>query len=214
VTEETTAAAERLLREAKVLQMRGQFAAAEERCRQALEVAPDDVSGVEMLADLLVEIGTLEDARDLYQRALELQPGRSSAETSLARVVLELGEREHERVEAQLLLGGGSTGSRAERKRRVMLSIILSALFAGIGQMYNGEMGKGLGLAAVYLFSLIFGAPELLRMVLTLAAVRGPRHAPPLETWAVLVGFVGLFVWIYSVIDAAGGAQKGARPGE
>ena len=214
MTEETTDAAERLLREAKVLQMRGQFAAAEERCRQALEAAPDDVSGVEMLADLLAEKGSLEEARDLYQRALELQPGRSSAETSLARVVLELGEREHERVAAQLMLAGGTAGSRAERKRRVTVSILLSALFAGFGQMYNGETAKGLGLAVIYVLTLIFGAPELLRMVLTLAGVRGQRHAAPIEPWAVLVGFVGLFVWIYSVIDAAGGAQKGARPGE
>jgi Tfp pilus assembly protein PilF len=214
VTDSSTEAAERLLREAHILRMRGQFVPAEERCRQALELAPDDVSGVEMLADLLAEKGNMEEARDLYQRALELQPGRPSAETALARVVLELGEREHDRVAAQLMLAGGSAAARGERKRRVTLSILLSGLFAGFGQIYNGETGKGLGIAVVYLATLIFGAPELLRMVLTLAGVRGPRHAAPIDPWAVIIGFVGMFVWIYSIIDAAGAAQKGARPGE
>src|SRR5688500_9517480 len=67
VANERREAGERLLREANVLRIRKQYAEAEERCRAAVELLPDDVSALEMLGDLLYDKGSLEEARDHYQ---------------------------------------------------------------------------------------------------------------------------------------------------
>jgi hypothetical protein len=201
--------AEQLLREAHLLRMRGQVAAAEERCRGALELAPDDAAVQEMLADLLVEKGSLEEARDLYHGVLAAQPGRASAETSLAHVTLELARREDERQMAQALFAGGGRLSHRERKRHVSMSLILALV--GAGQLYNGEYVKGAIVAVTFLAGLVFGGTELLRLLVGLMGARtGPE---PISEWRAVLGFVGLFAWIYGLIDAPVRARQLSEEG-
>src|SRR5262249_18167125 len=160
------------------------------RCRQALEAAPDDLSGIDMLAELLCEKGELEEARGLYHRALEIQPGRASAETALARITLELADRENERLMAQTILSGGSV-SQAERKRRVAISLLLPFLFAGAGQLYNGEYVKGGILAGAYLLGLLFGATEVWRVIFGLMGAHAGSE--PISEWRAVLGLLGFF---------------------
>ena len=101
---EAAARVERLLRDAHIQRMRQQFAAAETLCRQALEVSPDDLMGLEMLGDLLLEKGSLDGALETYRKAHALDPGKASLEEKVGRVVLMKAEEERERLEAQLLL--------------------------------------------------------------------------------------------------------------
>src|SRR4051794_36321379 len=107
--------AEQLLREAHILRMRGQWAAAETACRQALELTPEDTLGQEMLGDLLIEKGSLDEALDVYRKAFEKQPAKASLEEKIARAVLQKGEEAHDRLAAELMLN--APGSKAERKR-------------------------------------------------------------------------------------------------
>src|SRR5262245_58944892 len=179
--------AEQLLREAHLLQMRGQFGAAEDRCRAALEVVPEDTAAREMLADLLVEKGSLEEARDLYASVLEAEPGKPSAETSLARVTLELGQREQERAIAEAIFTGQGLSKR-ERKRNLSLSLILALV--GAGQLYNGEYVKGAIVATAFLTGLVFGGTELVRLLVSLMGAR--PGGGPIEEWRAGLGFVGL----------------------
>jgi tetratricopeptide (TPR) repeat protein len=140
VPDEPREAAEQLLREAHLLRMRKQYAEAESRCRRALELVPDDLAALDMLAELEYGKGNLPEARDLCQRILDEEPGRSVTETRLARITLELAERDQDRLLAETALAGGlHRQSGAERKRRVTISLMLSLLFAGAGQLYNGE---------------------------------------------------------------------------
>lgn len=206
MSEPINEAVDQLLREAHILRMRKQFAEAETRCRQALEVAPDDVTALDMLAEFAYEKGDLAAARDLCQRILEIQPDRGVTETRLARITLDLAEQENDRLLAHTLLAGGGESSSA-RKRRVTIALMASLLFAGAGQLYNGEVVKGGILAVTYLVGIVFGGTELLRLMFNLAGVRA---APP-EPWRVLLGFVGLVAWIYSVLDAPARAQKMER---
>jgi tetratricopeptide (TPR) repeat protein len=202
------AKAEQLLREAHLLRMRGQFAGAEERCRQALEVAPDDAAGQEMLADLLVEKGNLEEARDLYAGVLAAQPGRASAETSLARITLELAERQQERDMAQAVFTGAGRLSHRERKRHLSLSLMMALV--GAGQLYNGEYVKGAIVAVVSWAGLFLGGMDLARLLFSLM---GAKPHEPITDWRAILGFVGLFTWIYGLIDAPVRARKLSEEG-
>jgi tetratricopeptide (TPR) repeat protein len=208
--EETGDRVELALREAHVLRMRGQFAEAEARCREALEVEPENLGGIEMLADLLHDRGLLTEARDLYLRALEIQPGRASAETNLARVTLEVAERDQERAVAEALVLGGAI-SKGERKRRVTISLLLSLLFAGAGQLYNGEYVKGGILAAAGMAGLVLGGTELVRLALGLMGARTP--GPPISEWQALIGIAGLAAWLYGLIDAPARANRLSQEG-
>ncbi len=206
MTEGCQEQAERLLREANVLRLRKQYAEAETRCREALELVPDDVVGLELLGELLYDKGSLREASDLYQKVLELQPGRASAETRLARVILEQGERDHERLRAQSLLTTGSSLSTRERKNRVLLSTLLSLVFAGAGQLYNGDYVKAGVLAVVYLVGWAVGIPVLIQMGLVFMGAKTPL--PPDIGWRAAVGLVAVFAWIYGLLDAPARASR------
>src|SRR5439155_22641761 len=107
--------------------------------------------------------GSLDEARALCQRALELQPGRPSAETRLAKIILEAAEQEHQRLAAQALLEGGGESGKA-RKRRVTTSFLLSLLFPGLGQLYNGEYVKAAILGGTFLLGMWIGGAELFQI--------------------------------------------------
>lgn len=205
MSEEPREAAERLLREAHLLRMRKQFAEAEERVRGALELVPEDLDGLDMLAELEYGKGNLEQSRDLCQQILDVDPARSITETRLARITLELAERDQARVTAETLLaGGGGAMSGSERKRRVTISLMLSLLFAGAGQFYNGDIIKGAILAVVYLIGTVAGGAEVLRLMFSLAGAR----AGPIQEWRLVLGIAALAVWVYGLLDAVSRAQK------
>jgi tetratricopeptide (TPR) repeat protein len=198
----TVARAEALLREAHVLRMRRQFGEAETKCRQALELRPDDVAGLEMLGDLLAEKGAVKEAAAAYQQALDQAPGRAALETKYARAALAMGEQQHQREMAELLLRD-PTASTAGRRRNPMMALGLSAFWPGLGQFYNQEMLKGGVLAGSSLLALLLGGDSFFRFLL---ALMGARVAPP--TTGAVFGILYFFLWLYSVVDAPVRAQK------
>lgn len=200
-----------LLREANVLRLRRQFGEAEDRCRQALEISPRDLDSLEMLGDLLYEKGNLAEARELFERSQEILPGRDEVETRLAKIILEQGERDHQRAMTQSLLMTSSAAER-ETKNRVILSALISLIFAGGGQVYNGEYVKAAILGGVYLLGwVVNGIPDLLRLIYLMMGGRGSGLDPDYG-WRAAVGMVAVFAWVYSLLDAPKRARELTRP--
>ena len=209
--DERKSRAEQLLREAHIYRMRGQFGDAEGRCREALALIPDDPTALEMLGDFLHEKGALDEAAEHYRTVLAVQPNRASAETKLARVVLAQGERQHQRDMAQSMLLMGDRSSK-ERKRNVTVSFLLSLCFAGGGQIYNGDLIKGGVLLTLWLIGAFFGFPSLIKLMIG-ATGRRPDLGPSIAGIGLesILGFIALFVWVYSLIDAPSVAAKRGR---
>ena len=195
---------ERLLRDAHLHRMREQWSAAETLCRQALAIAPEDVSALEMLGDLLTGKGDVQGAEDQYRRALERAPGKPSLEEKLARIALRRDEEERERLEAQLLLS--TPRGKAESKRNTTMATLLSLFCAGAGQLFNRQFVKGGILLAAWITCLAIGGQDLFKFTLGIAGLL-PRTETVNDT-AAMVGFAGLGIWVYSLLDAATQAGK------
>jgi hypothetical protein len=204
---QTQSRVEQLLRDAYLLRMRQQWGAAEELCRQALELAPEDVQGLELLGDLLTEKGSEAQALETYRKAFELQPLKASLEEKIARAVLRKAEEERERLEAQLLIA--KPASAKQRKRNQTVAILISLFCPGGGQMFNGQYVKG-GIFLVFgLLALGFGGPECMKMLLAMAGGL-PRGEEPNGALAAL-GMVGALIWFASLLDASAQAGKSAK---
>ena len=141
---------ERLLAEANLLKLRLQFEEAESLCRKILEIDPNCSEAHEILGDIHRSLGRLEEAMAEYKRAIELDPNNVRAQTSLAETSLLLAEQRAEERRLRELAEKGPR--RAER------SPTLAALYSvipGLGQLYNGDLVKGLSLLALFIASLL-----------------------------------------------------------
>lgn len=123
--------AERMLTNANISRRRGQFAEAEKECRAALDLVPQDSAALELYGDILQSVGRVDDALYTYQRATEADETRRTAERKYAELML-LQNREVELLRSESI------------PRNASLAVLLSAVFPGTGQMYNGDTLKGL----------------------------------------------------------------------
>lgn len=194
------ARAEQLLRDAHIQRMRKQWASAETLCREALKLDPEDAMGLEMLGDLLVDKGSVDEALEVYRQALEHQPGRAALEEKVARAVLQQDNERRARMDAELLLSSPKLA--AQKKRGVAAAVLLSALCPGVGQMVQGEYVKGGVMLVVGLGGMIIGGLDLLKLFTGTMDARGGN--PMLA----FIGGVALLVYLYSIVDAASQANK------
>jgi tetratricopeptide (TPR) repeat protein len=209
VVTEGAARLERLLRDAHIQRMRQQWAAAEALCRQALEIAPEDPMGLEMLGDCLNEKGSVGEALETYRKALALQPEKAALEEKVARTVLLQAEEDRQRMEAQLLLT--SPRKKGLAKRNTAVALMLSVLCPGAGHVFLGQSTKGIILIVVWVLFLFSGAAEELFKLMVAFGGGLPRGERVND---VLAGFgvVGTLAWLYGLIDSsaiAGRAPKG-----
>jgi tetratricopeptide (TPR) repeat protein len=201
---------EQLLRDAHIQRMRGQWVAAEDLCRKALEIDPDDAMGREMLGDILFQKGAWDDSLEAYRAAFEKQPQKGSLEEKIARVVLRKDEDERERLATELLLT--SPTAPAEAKRNATLAILLSLALPGLGQalVYRQHVKGGI-LVFLSLVSLVLGGlQELMKMLLVFAGSGGRGSAAPNDMLAAL-GLLHVLVWLYAIIDASNAPGKKKR---
>jgi hypothetical protein len=201
---ETDPRAEQLLRDAYLLRMRQQWGAAEELCRKALELAPDDLQGLELLGDLLTEKGSDDEALAVYRRAFELHPEKASLEEKIAKAVLRKAEEERQRVEAQLLLNSRTNPKR--RKRNQTVAVLLSVVCPGGGQFFNGQYVKGGAFLVLCLLCLGIGGGDAMKLMIGMAGVL-PRGVEVNGLLATL-GMVGGLSWLASLLDASAQAGK------
>lgn len=204
---------ERLLRTAKLHQMRQSLEEASAVCRQALELDPNNADAIELMGDLLVARGELEAGLEHYQRAMRLQP-RASTEEKVARLALRIAEEKRRAVPPD----AASTPATA-RRVNPSTACALSVLWPGLGQVYNGEHTKGLILFAVALIDFIVGVvvatPHVRALRSALLGSGGPLGAPvPALLWFALLVWTGL--WLYALVDAsltATAIGRGEGPG-
>jgi len=195
---------DRLLREANVFRMRRQFEQAEERCRAALEFAPEDSHVTEMLGDLLREQDQVEKAAEQYRRALEQDPNRASLEKKYAELSLALAERQRQREMAQLALDNPDAFRTPKKKKNVAVALFLSLVWPGLGQFYIAEgldvKGVILAVASLLCFR---GLAALFQMMLVMAGGRGSG-----ANGSAMLGLLFCLLQVYAIGDAVFAAQR------
>lgn len=197
--------AELLLREAHLARRRENYREAEEKCRAALALVPKDAVALEMLGDLLQGVAKVDEALAVYRRATLADPKRSSAERKYGNLLM---RQEN---------WGGIDLEAVPKNPRV--SVLLSMLLPGAGQIHNGETRKGalimIGMAFLIFFGALFGgasspAPSPAASI----SARPIRRSQPINTNALIPLFLGGALYIYAVADANIGARRAGRPGK
>ncbi|GDX41138.1 hypothetical protein LBMAG21_14300 [Armatimonadota bacterium] len=175
--------AETLLRDASLLRRRERFSEAEEKCRQALALSPQDSAALEFLGDVLQGVARTDEALAAYKRAIEADPKRSSAEAKYANLLT--------------LQENYQTYDPEEVGRNPWVATLLSGGFPGIGQIYNGETTKGLVffglLAACYFYSNMPHAPV---------------HKGRMDWNQIMLLIIVGVIWVVSMADASSTAKR------
>jgi TM2 domain-containing membrane protein YozV len=186
-------------RQAHVYQSRGDRESASKIIDAVIAKYPDHPDAQEALADNLISAGELNKAKDVLAEIVRTNPGRIETERKHARLVLKLEERN---LSASLLMGEGDFASLmnpAGVKRSAGTAAILSLLAPGFGQIYNGQLVRGivLLLVAVVLWTLMF----------TIGYVgAGQSGQMTAIGWALAVLLVALYMGC--LLDAAISAPK------
>jgi tetratricopeptide (TPR) repeat protein len=224
---------ERLQTLANVQRMRGQLVDARATLQQALalggEPGPGDAPVHEMLGDILAADERWDEAKTAYGTAHALDPRRASAERKFAQMTLRAADAAAERALAEAVLrgeavpggasgasaaGGGAFGGGARGKRNAGLAMLLSGLAPGFGQLYNGQLVKGLICLGIFFVTLlaIRLSPDgdlLVKQAVSLLAgqpLRGARGEVSPLLW--LLVFLSAAVWLYALLDAPITASK------
>jgi hypothetical protein len=203
-------AIDRLLAETFLRLRQERFDEVESRLRELHALAPEHPGVLEIEGDLAFARAQYRDAERLYGQARALDPANAKLEEKFATAVVKVRE-----PELLSLTPPDDDPWNRHYRRQIWASAGLSALFPGLGQLYNGDLLKG-GLVLVGAVMLIFAQ---------LNGLIGAAARLKLEGYPVTVNdliaacFKGtsLFmlllyaaVWIYAIIDAAMVAQENA----
>lgn len=175
---------------------------ARDAAHKILELTPDSTSARELWGDVLLALGDKEAAAEEFKRAVELEPANADAERKYGLVVLELQEATQHR---QALESGDLSRFRGVANKDPAVAAGRSALFPGMGQLYNGEYEKGVVLAVLGLFLLIPAVNGVTNIIQWLMG-GPPSLISAVFAWMGLIGY--LLVWAYGIYDAY---QSGRR---
>jgi tetratricopeptide (TPR) repeat protein len=128
-TAQETLQAEALMRDAAMLRRREKYGEAEQKCRQALQLAPKDAAALEFLGDLLQGVARIDEALAAYKRATEADSRRSSAERKYGDLLM----RQQR----------WNLGDPEAVPKNALFAVLLSLLLPGLGQFHNEDVGKG-----------------------------------------------------------------------
>ena len=213
VTRERLAAA---LAGAALRLRRGDQAGALTDCQAVLAVDPENLDARELLGDILAAQGNWDAAIAQFRSILAAEPSRVAAERKLAESSLgRAGLRD-----------AAFRADQATGDRKPGIASLLSFLFPGMGQFYNRETRKAVGIVAGAL-ALAFTITRVLFIVpmrVAEAAARGSHAEAPKEAAryaqalanmstgmkALLIAacVLWLCLHIWSIFDAARGARR------
>ncbi len=206
----------------------GQIQVAAGLAREAAQLAPNTTTVEELLGDVAFAQEDYGQAREHFQRALDIEPINADAERKLGEVAIILGTAEHlrERVEE----AADDPTKRVRFAKQPLLAGLLSFVFPGFGQLYNGQYEKGLGLFALCALLVILLLDRLVISPFASMARQTARdgRVPVGEqmertrdvlascgfvAWALIVIGIALYLglWIYTIIDAYRTCQRLAR---
>jgi len=184
-TPEQEAEAEKYLRQANLLRVRGELKQSLAELVKAMEANPYDPTPHLHSAEILRNVGRPDDAIAVYERAIEMMPegpARAAAETKLGRLVME--QQELNSTDRSLGQGAGDVLDRSR-----ISTILASVIVPGLGQWIAGHRIK----ATI--------------MVICLAlSVKVPSmffgHGTSITRIAIN-SVPGVLVWLWAVIDAS-----------
>lgn len=208
---------DRLLSVANAHKIRGEFLKAEDSCREALQIFPDDPKAAEMLGDALYNLGRLEDAKEEYHKLLEKDQTLAAVERKYAKMTLELDERARARRMVEEAINNPPDAR--EARRNAAVAMVLSAAAPGVGQIYNGEITKGAIVLGSFILSVLVmafssGTGLFIKQMLNVmsgGAIGGASAYEWPSIWLLFFLGVGMFSYIYAVIDAPITAAKRTR---
>lgn len=122
--------ADQLLRDAALMRRREKYREAEAKCREAIAMNPGDASAWEMLGDILQGVARVDEALAAYRGALKADPKRAASERKFADLLMR----------QQNWAAPDPESVPAAR----WLAVLLSLVMPGAGQVYNGEVAKGI----------------------------------------------------------------------
>lgn len=184
-----------LMGRATLARVRGDFAQALQLAQEALTLNEQNYETHEFIGDVLLNLGRGADAFNSFRRARELNPNRVELEDKLARAALSRAAVRDNMAQMQAALEGRGP---QEPKRSPGLAAVASLLCPGLGQIYNGQVGKGAILIAVFLVVLY----------VFLALLRSGDYGRTVWGVALLVG-----VYLFAIGDAAIFANKSQSDG-
>jgi len=206
-----------LLGRATLLRVRGENEKALEIAYEAVGIDTGNWEAHELLGDLLVSANRPEQALESYRRARELNRSRVALEDKIAKAALRRAARFNAVALSQAYLDG--TAKSDTVKRNPAYAALFSLLLPGLGQVYNGQLVKGMAMLFAYTVCFALSVLAVLRDVA--ARPPGPQgilYGPRIDTSTVLSAlFTGvaaiwvvllLALWVYSVVDAAVRASR------
>ncbi|MCK4324006.1 MAG: hypothetical protein KAW89_05705 [Armatimonadetes bacterium] len=173
---------------------------AEKIACKLMEIAPRSTTSWELWGDVLLAQDKIEEASDAFKKAVELEPANADAERKYASIQLDLQQAKWER---QVLESGDLSQFRGAVNKEPGTAAARSALFPGLGQVYNGEYEKGLIMFCVGL-ALLTGAVRLVVTWLSPGQSLGGLGA----VWGYIGLFGGMVLYIFGVYDAYRGSQE------
>jgi len=185
------------LRKAHVLRKRGDAAGAEAAIQEVISAHPEHPDALEAKAEFLIEQNKLKEARDLLADVIKQHAGRIATERKHAELVLRVAQKEM--VVTAALSGNLNSLNPAGVRRGAGTSAFLNIMLPGFGQIYNGELYKGIAFAVV--------AVGLWIALFTLGL--GQKSQPTTAFWPITVCL--LTVYVVTILDAAVAASK-AQP--
>lgn len=193
---------ERLLTQANVERVRGNFLAARRLLEQALQKAPERADIHELLGDVYRAVGDLSTALERYKKARELDPSRRSAEEKFASTLLEINPPT---VSEEIPF----------LPKNPTLAVILSALLPGAGQVYNEQWLKGIVMCVIALLSLgyflqFYHQIRTTTVIPTLGQVQQQLEQASIGEILLLLfaGLLAFCMWTWSILDAYNTARK------
>jgi len=206
-----------LLGRATLLRARANPEQAVELVRQALALDRANWETHELLADLLLDTDRFDQAIQSYTRARELNETRGVLEEKIGRAALARAAKRRSAELSRALLEGKPVPSGP--RRNPAYAALFSFFVPGLGQVYNGEVLKGLAMVIAYLILFaLAGITMRSEIAARPVSPMGSLYGPQMDVeslFSTLFGgvaavWVGLLLvlWIFSIAEAAIRASK------
>jgi tetratricopeptide (TPR) repeat protein len=193
-------ALDRILSEIYLRLRQGKFAEAKERLAKAKALAPDAPAVLEIEGDLAFAQRNYRTAETLYRDALTRDRKNTKLEEKYARALLKVHEPEY----AYLRNYDDSLWSNRV-PRNPIASTLLSALLPGLGQLYNGDIFKGI---IMIFFAILFESQVVWAYARVLVKSQQVPHVLSRAFDTLFHGanpvllLIILGLWVYGLIDA------------
>lgn len=192
--------AERLVRQARLAQLRGQRQVAVDLYRKAAQTAPASASVLAAAGEGLLENRLVQEAKQLLERAKGLAPNDPSVERLFARAVLAVHEG-----------AWGFPESPGLDYASAKTATLLSMLVPGLGQLVAGRTSKGLTMLIGWVVCLAW-ALVVPRGLSGLVAILFGKLESEINL-TVLLPLAGVFLfWLVSIYDMNAEARR-IKPG-